>query len=182
MKVASAHEVSSSSFSLACRRHRIDANYNGKRMHITASSSSVADPSTGPAATAPASAADIAGSIAAPAADSSMVTLSPQGLQLAASTSPVDPLALPDLDGLAKIDQALAGVPDTNAAQARAQAQLARERDKQKFSFSMLDVDAFRNVRDKIRAKLQQRPEAPAAKQQADEDAARQRIKDSQPL
>lgn len=156
-------------------------------MQITPSFPAPADSSANSAgATAPAAAATPAGGDAASAAPAapgaSIVSLSPQALQLAASASQTGPLALPDLDGIAQIDQALAGVPDTSATQARTQAQLAREKDKLKSKFSMLDVDAFLHVREKIRAKVEARPETPAAKQQAEEDAAKQRIKDSQPL
>lgn len=112
---------------------------------------------------------------------SSVVSLSAQALQLAASTSSAQ-LPLPDLDGIAKVDQALAGVPDTSAAQARNRAQLAREADKLKHKFSMLDVDAFRYVRDRMRAQQQQRPDPSTEQQKADEAAYKQRLDDSQPL
>lgn len=113
---------------------------------------------------------------------SAVVTLSSQGRELAAATGQEATLSLPDLDGIAKLDEALAGVPDTSASQARTQAQLAREKDKLKSKFSMLDVDAFRFVRDKLRAQLQQRPAPPAEQQKADEAAQKQRMEDSKPL
>lgn len=118
----------------------------------------------------------------APAPASTQVSLSPEGMELASSTSPADALPLPDLDGIGKIDEALAGVPDTSAAQARDQAQLAREKDKLKNKISMLDLDAFRLLRDKLRNALQGRPAPSAEQQKQDEADARRRVEDNKPL
>lgn len=134
------------------------------------------------AASAPADAAPAAAQPRANPAASSVVKLSAQGVALAVSTSKEAALPLPDLDAIAQIDQALAGVPDQGPVERRAQAQLNREKDKLGKKFSMLDVDALRLVRDKMRAQLQQRAAPTEEQQKADEAAYQQRLKDSQPL
>jgi hypothetical protein len=151
-------------------------------MQITAKPQDYSTASTTtPAPEAPATATAAAAAAGSPSADASasaVVSLSPQGQALAASGGKPAALSLPDLEGIAKLDQALAGVSDASPAQARAQAQLKREQDKLKSKFSMLDVDAFRN----IRAKLQQRPEPTTEQKKADEATFKQRIEDGKPL
>ncbi|KAF1048619.1 MAG: hypothetical protein GAK35_00169 [Herbaspirillum frisingense] len=102
----------------------------------------------------------------APAA-ASTVTLSAEGRQLAAATTSQD---APPPDDITQLERTVAAIPDPVPLQTRVKTAQQRKKEKES-SLVMLDVDGFRNLREKLKAKIEQRAEKPPLQQQQQDDA-----------
>lgn len=80
-----------------------------------------------------------------------------------------------------EMQQILASQPDMAASQAQTQAKLRKMMEKLLKRTALLEMDVFSEMREKVKAQLQQKTPLPLAQRQANDDSQLQRQQDAKP-
>lgn len=80
-----------------------------------------------------------------------------------------------------EMQQVLASQPDMAASQAQTQARLRKMMEKLLKRTALLEMDVFSELREKVKAQLQQKTPLPPAQRQANDDSQLQRQQDAKP-